>query len=68
MTRDEFRKARVTVKRDMLSEGMLCYDRPGYTEAHALFYDNRFDPLAARLSGFTTSAHSRIKLYPLRTA
>lgn len=65
MTRKEFRRARVLVKLDSIHATSLNCCAPGYGPALRLALDSSYDALAARLSGFTTTARGRITLYPL---
>lgn len=67
MTRNEFRKARVAVNRSVYRAGIECIERAGYDAALQLSRAP-YDALAARLSGFTTDARTRIALYPLLAA
>lgn len=66
MDKRTFRRARVAVKLDQQHGFSLNCDKPGYGQALLLSLDSRHDALAARLSNFSTSARSRLTLYPIR--
>lgn len=67
MNRKEFRKARVAVNREPFGLDYTEDEVPGCTAARGLLAQ-RFDVLRLRMGGFTTEAHSRIKVYPLIAA